>query len=55
MKRQGHVVFDICSPNGNLERIVVSKKHGKQLYYDARKSHEGDLWPHEYEGTVVVK
>jgi ribosomal protein RSM22 (predicted rRNA methylase) len=40
---------------GHIERIVVAKSHGKQLYYDARKSHWGDLWPHTPRGSVVIK
>lgn len=46
LKRHGHVVLDVCAPSGNLECFTVSKKHGKQVYYDARKSEWGDLWPH---------
>ncbi len=54
LKRDSHVNLDVCSPNGNFERMVIGKRHGKQIYYDARKSKLNDLWPHEYDGTVVV-
>ena len=46
LKRNGHVIHDVCSPAGRLERFVTSKSHGKDEYYDARKSSWGDLWPH---------
>jgi len=46
LKRGGHVIFDACCPSGNIERFTVAKSHGKQEYYDARKSHWGDLFPH---------
>lgn len=31
---------------GELERHVVSKRQGRQIYYDARKSSWGDAFPH---------
>lgn len=46
LKRNGHVIHDVCSPQGRLERFVSAKSHGKQEYHDARKSYWGDLWPH---------
>jgi ribosomal protein RSM22 (predicted rRNA methylase) len=55
MKRNHHVILDMCSPNGDLERTNVAKSHGNQLYMDARKSHWGDLWPHEPKGKVLKK
>lgn len=55
LKKHGHVNIDTCSPNGELERLVVSRRHGKQLYYDARKSHLNDLWPHKHTGTITIK
>jgi ribosomal protein RSM22 (predicted rRNA methylase) len=55
MKRTKHVILDLCHSSGDLQRIVVSKKVGKLMYKDARKSHWGDLWPHEPTGTVVIK
>lgn len=44
MKRQGHVIMDLCTPAGKLERWTVPKSFGKQAYRDARKSKWGDLW-----------
>lgn len=46
LKRNGHVILDVCNPRGQLERFVAAKSHGKDEYYDARKSWWGDLWPH---------
>lgn len=55
LKRHGHVTMDLCASSGHLERIVVAKSHGKDLYMDARKSHWGDLWPHPPAGSVVIR
>ena len=43
-KRHGHVMFDVCTPAGALERWTVPRSFGKQAYRDARKSRWGDLW-----------
>ena len=51
LKRTGHVIQDVCSPSGRLERFTVAKSHGKQEFYDARKSAWGDLWPHPVKST----
>ncbi|KAK9322670.1 hypothetical protein V1517DRAFT_322855 [Lipomyces orientalis] len=44
LKRDRHVILDLCSNSGYIERWVVSKSAGKQEYHDARKAHWGDLW-----------
>ncbi|KZF19282.1 hypothetical protein L228DRAFT_251402 [Xylona heveae TC161] len=44
LKRRGHVILDLCTPSGTLERWTVPKSFGKQAYRDARKSSWGDLW-----------
>ncbi|KAJ5748856.1 uncharacterized protein N7511_010552 [Penicillium nucicola] len=44
MKRRGHVIFDLCTPAGNIERWTVPRSHSRQAYRDARKSNWGDLW-----------
>jgi ribosomal protein RSM22 (predicted rRNA methylase) len=44
LKRRGHVILDLCTPAGKLERWTVPKSYGKQAYRDARKSKWGDLW-----------
>lgn len=44
MKRRGHVILDVCTPGGKIERWTVPRSFGKQAYRDARKSQWGDLW-----------
>ena len=44
LKRRGHVVLDLCTPSGKIERWTVPKSFSKQAYRDARKSKWGDLW-----------
>ena len=44
MKRRGHVILDLCTSAGNLERWTVPRSYSKLAYRDARKSRWGDLW-----------
>ena len=44
LKRKGHVIFDVCTPAGRLERWTVPRSFSKQAFRDARKSQWGDLW-----------
>lgn len=44
LKRRGHVILDLCTPSGKVERWTVPKSFSKQAYRDARKSQWGDLW-----------
>ncbi|KAL2822129.1 Rogdi leucine zipper containing protein-domain-containing protein [Aspergillus cavernicola] len=44
MKRRGHVIFDVCTPAGKIERWTVPRSYSRQAYKDARKSSWGDLW-----------
>jgi ribosomal protein RSM22 (predicted rRNA methylase) len=44
LKRQGHVIIDMCTPAGTLERWTVPRSFSKQAYRDARKSSWGDIW-----------
>lgn len=44
MKRRGHVIMDLCTPAGKIERWTVPRSFSRQAYRDARKSHWGDLW-----------
>ncbi|KAE8147543.1 Rogdi leucine zipper containing protein-domain-containing protein [Aspergillus avenaceus] len=44
MKRRGHVLFDLCTPEGKIERWTVPRSYSRQAYKDARKSSWGDLW-----------
>ncbi|KKK18313.1 hypothetical protein ARAM_001613 [Aspergillus rambellii] len=44
MKRRGHVIMDLCTPSGQIERWTVPRSYSRQAYKDARKSGWGDLW-----------
>ncbi|KAF2146378.1 uncharacterized protein K452DRAFT_294938 [Aplosporella prunicola CBS 121167] len=44
LKRRGHIIMDMCTPAGRLERWTVPRSFGKQAYRDARKARWGDLW-----------
>ncbi|KEF52874.1 uncharacterized protein A1O9_11292 [Exophiala aquamarina CBS 119918] len=44
LKRKQHVIMDVCTPQGKIERWTVPKSFGRQAYHDARKSQWGDLW-----------
>lgn len=44
LKRHGHVILDVCTPAGTLERWTVPKSFGRAAFRDARKSRWGDLW-----------
>ncbi|KAJ5989342.1 hypothetical protein N7481_004552 [Penicillium waksmanii] len=41
LKRRGHVIFDLCTPAGKIERWTVPRSYSRQAYRDARKSHWG--------------
>ncbi|GAB7359562.1 hypothetical protein MBLNU230_g6750t1 [Neophaeotheca triangularis] len=44
IKRRGHVILDLCTPSGSLERWTVPRSLSRQAFRDARKSSWGDLW-----------
>ncbi|KAF1344681.1 hypothetical protein BDV97DRAFT_362216 [Delphinella strobiligena] len=44
IKRHGHVILDLCTPSGTLERWTVPRSFSKPAYRDARKASWGDLW-----------
>lgn len=44
LRRHKHVIFDLCTPGGKLERWTVPRSFSKQAYRDARKARWGDLW-----------
>ncbi|KAF2747613.1 hypothetical protein M011DRAFT_467678 [Sporormia fimetaria CBS 119925] len=44
LKRRGHIVLDVCTPSGTLERWTVPRSFSKQAFRDARKAQWGDLW-----------
>lgn len=45
LKKKGMIVAEVCGPSGKLEKWIIPKSLGKQEYHDARKLHNGDLWP----------
>lgn len=44
MKRRGHVIADLCTPEAKIERWIVPRSYSRTAYRDARKSQWGDLW-----------
>lgn len=44
MKRRGHVILDVCTPESKIERWTVPRSFSRQAYHDARKARWGDLW-----------
>ncbi|KAL5117738.1 37S ribosomal protein S22 [Pleosporales sp. CAS-2024a] len=44
LKRRGHILLDVCTPAGTLERWTVPRSFSKQAFRDARKARWGDLW-----------
>ncbi|KAI0586730.1 37S ribosomal protein Rsm22 [Pyrenophora tritici-repentis] len=44
LKRRGHIIMDMCTPAGTLERWTIPRSFSKQAYRDARKARWGDLW-----------
>ena len=44
-KRSGHVHLTLCHPEGEIKKVVVSKKN-RDLYTQAKELCWGDTWPH---------
>ncbi|KAF2867113.1 37S ribosomal protein-like protein Rsm22 [Massariosphaeria phaeospora] len=44
LKRRGHIILDVCTPAGTLERWTVPRSFSSQAFRDARKARWGDLW-----------
>jgi len=45
MKKEGHSILDMCSPDGSLERRIIAKSHGLEGgYRKVKKVKWGDLW-----------
>ncbi|KAL9540658.1 hypothetical protein MBANPS3_009557 [Mucor bainieri] len=55
LKKNGHVVMDVCSKEGEIQRMVIPKSQGKIPYRDARKAMWGDLFPHSSKNKVVTR
>jgi ribosomal protein RSM22 (predicted rRNA methylase) len=45
MKKNKHVILDVCTPEGTIKRSNIPKAKGI-TYTHARKSYWGDMWPH---------
>jgi len=47
MKRSGHVILDLCTAHGDVERRIIAKSHGATGgYRTARRLNWGDAFPH---------
>lgn len=55
LKKNGHVVMDVCSKEGEIQRMTIPKSQGKIPYRDARKAAWGDLFPHNSKNKVVTR
>lgn len=44
LKRRGHIILDVCTPAGTLERWTVPRSFSRQAFRDAKKVRWGDLW-----------
>ncbi|KAF7726356.1 37S ribosomal protein S22 [Apophysomyces ossiformis] len=55
LKNKGHVVMDVCSQSGEIQRMTIPKSQGKIPYRDARKVMWGDLFPHPSKNKVVTR
>ncbi|KAG2184542.1 hypothetical protein INT43_000451, partial [Umbelopsis isabellina] len=55
LKKNKHVIMDVCSPEGEIQRMIIPKSQGKIPYRDARKSAWGDLFPHTSKNPPVVR
>jgi ribosomal protein RSM22 (predicted rRNA methylase) len=44
MKRPGHIILDVCTPLGTIERWTVPRSFSRRAFRDARKAQWGDLW-----------
>ncbi|KAI8353357.1 mitochondrial small ribosomal subunit Rsm22-domain-containing protein [Blakeslea trispora] len=55
LKKNGHVVMDVCSREGEIQRMTIPRSQGKIPYRDARKAMWGDLFPHPSKNKVVTR
>jgi len=45
LKRDRHIIMDVCNKEGALERIIIAKSHGEEGgYKHSKKIKWGDLW-----------
>jgi ribosomal protein RSM22 (predicted rRNA methylase) len=53
LKRGGHVVMDLCTPDGNFERRIVGREGvGGLGFKQARLMNWGDIWPYKRPMTL---
>ncbi|KAK9468387.1 hypothetical protein V1512DRAFT_221721 [Lipomyces arxii] len=55
LKRDNHVILELCTPNGFLERWTVNRAASSPNFHDARKAHWGDLWAFDAKTKMPVK
>ncbi|OBZ86296.1 Methyltransferase-like protein 17, mitochondrial [Choanephora cucurbitarum] len=55
LKKNGHVVMDVCSKEGEIQRMTIPRSQGKIPYRDARKAMWGDLFPHPSKNKIVTR
>ncbi|GMM35275.1 mitochondrial 37S ribosomal protein [Saccharomycopsis crataegensis] len=54
LKRKGHVIFLVITVGGNVEKWIVPRSMGKDIYHDARKAQKGDSWAHGCKTKIVL-
>lgn len=55
MKKSGHIIIDGCTHEGSIMRMIYPRSQGKQIYYDARKSTWGDVFPHDPKSSPQLR
>ena len=51
---RGHILMDMCCPDGTLQRRVVTRsRQPRHVYRLARKARWGDAWPYELRQLVL--
>ena len=43
IKKGGHLIMDLCTTRGTLEKKISARSHGEE-YKEARRLRWGDLW-----------
>jgi ribosomal protein RSM22 (predicted rRNA methylase) len=44
MKRNKHIIIDICNTDGDIERVVAAKSYSEFDYKEIKSLKNGDLW-----------
>ncbi|KAJ1970106.1 37S ribosomal protein S22 [Dispira parvispora] len=53
MKRSGHVIADMCTPEGTIARDTFVKSDGEATWKDMKKAMWGDLIPHRANHSIL--